>query len=226
MPHVTNAADGARRDRLRQASGRLVAVLGDFADRGRPPMLDLLGDQVFTEWSHYPEDDLFDPETGILVFYHAHSQEDRPAAENGHFHCFVEASRVAAGSRAVRREGPGSARALCHIAGLSIDPYGLPCEVFTTNQWVTGERLYPEPVVASLLPRFAEISASAPRVLRWVAAMITLFEPQVHDLLRERDHRLGLGRPGARARADDRAMDIVAAAPIDIGRQLDWVDRL
>lgn len=189
-------------------------------------MLDLLSDQAFTEWSHYPDDDLFDPETGILMFYHAHSQDDRPATENGHFHCFIEAGRAPAGSRAVRRERAGSGRALCHIAGLSIDPYGLPCEVFMTNQWVTGERLYREPVVASLVPRFAEVATSAPRILRWVAAMITLFEPQVRDLLRERDQRLGLSRPGARARADDHTIDIVAAERVDIGRQLDWVDSL
>jgi hypothetical protein len=216
------AAD--RRSRMRRAVDRLMDVLEEFAELGRPPMADLLGSGVFTEWAHYPKDDLFDAATGVLVFYHAHSQDDRPATENGHFHCFVEADRMRPRVRAIRREAADVARPLCHVVGLSIDRHGIPCEIFATNQWVTGERLYPAHDVTRLLASFDAVSEDAPPILRWVSAMVTLFEPQIEALLGARDRRLGLGLPSARARADNRAVDVAAARRIDIGRQLDWLD--
>ena len=215
--------EAERQFRLRQAVERLMDVLEEFAEQGRPPMADLLGDGPFLEWAHYPEDDLSDADSGIVVFYHAHSQEDRPAAENGHFHCFVEASRVRSGARAIRKEAAKTLRPLCHLVGLSIDRHGIPSEVFTTNQWVTGERLYAGRDVVPLLAQFAAISEDAPPILRWVSAIVTLFEPQIETLLRARDLQLGLDRPGARARSDDRTLDVVAARRIDIGRRIDAV---
>lgn len=208
---------------MRQAVERLMDVLEEFAEQGRPPMADLLGDGPFLEWAHYPEDDLSDAGSGVVVFYHAHSQEDRAAAENGHFHCFVEASRVRSGARAIRKEAAKTSRPLCHLVGLSIDRNGIPSEVFATNQWVTGERLYAARDVAPLLAQFSAIPEDAPPILRWVSAIVTLFEPQIEALLRTRDLHLGLDRPGARGRSGDRTLDVVAARRIDIGRRIDAV---
>lgn len=215
--------DAARRERMRRAVERLMDVLEEFAEQGRPPMADLLAEGPFLEWAHYPEDDLRDAASGIVAFYHAHSQEDRPAAENGHFHCFVEASRVRVGARAIRREAARVARPLCHLVGLSIDRHGIPTEIFATNQWVTGERLYAGGEVAPLLARFAAAPDDAPKILRWVCAIVTLLEPEIEELLLARDLRLGLDRPGARKRCADRAFDVVAARPIDIGRRIDEI---
>lgn len=215
--------EAERRFRMRQAVERLMDVLEEFAEEGRPPMADLLGEGPFLEWAHYPEDDLFDAGSGVVVFYHAHSQEDRPAAENGHFHCFVDASRVRPGARAIRKEAAKTSRPLCHLVGLSIDRHGIPSEVFATNQWVTGERLYAARDVAPLLAQFSAIPEDAPPILRWVSAIVTLFEPQIEALLRTRDLHLGLDRPGARGRSGDRTLDVVAARRIDIGRRIDAV---
>jgi hypothetical protein len=209
--------------RMHAASDALFSVLEDAARIGRPPMSDLLDGQTLIEWDHYPEGDIYDAATGIQVFYHAHAQGDRPSAENGHFHCFVERQRLQRAGRPIAHPKRDGSRELCHVVGISIDPRGVPFELFTTNQWVTDEWLYPADKVASLLPAFSQLAADAPAALRWVAALVTLFEPQIDDLLRERDSQLDLGRHGVRRRLMKGPLEVTSARTIDIDAQIDWV---
>lgn len=200
------------------AAERLFAVLDSFAAAGRPPLIEVLDGRPFLEWEHYPEHDLFDPASGVLVFYHAHSQGDRDAVENGHFHCFVSRSHMRRRARPIVRPGRGGGRALCHIAGVSVNAEGVPTELFTTNQPVTGEWLYPAAEVARLLPRFAAVPDDAPSVMRWLASLVTLFEPDIADLLERRDARLGIGT--ATPPSFDGLPDILSSASIDIDDRL------
>lgn len=205
------------------AADRLFDALDRLAEIGRPPLLEFLGEDPFEEWRHYPQDDFFDPQSGVLVFYHAHSPGDRATIENGHFHCFVERRRVARGAKALIRGARGE-RALCHVAGLSIDREGVPREIFATSQPVTGEWFYPADRVAPLLPAFAAVAPDAPPAVQWLAAIITLFEPEVVDLLHARDAHLRQTSAGFEAQAD--APEILAARPIDIDARLEALGKL
>ena len=44
--------------------------------------------ETFFEWDHYPDGDIFDPETYSQFYYHAHAAEERKG-EHGHFHTFL-----------------------------------------------------------------------------------------------------------------------------------------
>jgi hypothetical protein len=208
------------------AVDRLFAVLDDASQRGRPPMADLLAEQALVEWAHYPTGDLFDPGTGIQIFYHAHQQGDRPSQENGHFHCFVERSRILGPARPLVNPKADGSRELCHIVGLSIDPRGVPFEAFTINQWVTDEWLYPAETVSGLLPAFAGVGDDAPIVLRWLSALVTLFEPQIEDLLIERDARLEVGRRGLARRARAQTHEITSSRALDVDAQIAAIEGL
>ena len=94
---------------------------------------------------------------------------------------------------------PGDANdALSHLVAISMDKYGLPIKLFTTNRWVTGETWYRAPDVVAMLDRF-EMDLAQPSwpVNRWLTAMVRLFRPQIASLLDERDRTLA--EPGRRA---------------------------
>lgn len=82
----------------------------------------------FQAWQHYPQNDAMDSSGAWQFYYHAHDASHEGGArhpqEHGHIHLF-------------RRDGQGR---LSHLAGLSMDPRGIPLAWFACNQWVTGER--------------------------------------------------------------------------------------
>src|SRR5712691_5495686 len=49
----------------------------------------LRGAGVFYEWNHYPEGDVYDPESHAQYYYHAHPPQLRGGNEHGHFHTFL-----------------------------------------------------------------------------------------------------------------------------------------
>lgn len=208
--------------RLSQAATALLEVINDAYEAGRPILTELIGDAPISQWEHYPADDLFDPNARVLIFYHAHSPEDRPSAEHGHFHCFVECSDIDPDLRPLAKPRKRTGRRLCHVAGISVDMRGVPTSLFVPNQWVTGEWLYPASVASGLIRCFSRVGEDAPRVLQWIARLVTLFEPQIEAMLRERDRQLGAG-PYAGRRARDRALEILAEVQIDIDAQIDAI---
>jgi hypothetical protein len=204
--------------RVAKGAGAFVNLVAEAFEQNSPVIPELLGDGEFLQWSHYPPDDYYDERSGVLAFYHAHSPEDRRDEEHGHFHCFVECS-ILSETPPVARPRKRSGRRLCHLVAISVDMAGVPRRLFAPNQWVTGEWLYPVDRCASLLERFSQLPRTAPRPFRWAANLVTMFEPQIIDLLGERDHALGRGRPAGR-RARDETLDIVCSLPLDIDLQL------
>lgn len=205
------------------AADRLFESLDRLAALGRPPLVAFLDGRPFVQWEHYPEGDLFDPDSGVLVFYHAHAPDDRDAAENGHFHCFVARARLRRRAKPLARGARGE-RALCHVAGVSVDAEGVPRELFTTSQPVTGEWFYPAEAVTTILPAFAQLADDAPPAAQWLASIVTLFEPEIARLLRERDARL-CGTAGGAVNQEN-APEILSSAPIDIDARLEALGKL
>jgi hypothetical protein len=104
-----------------------------------------------------------------------------------------------------------------------MDAWGWPIGFFVTNRWVTDETWYPAEQVARLLPCF-EIDHAWPSlpVNRALGALLQLFRPQIHALLRERDEairRRARVQPGADV-LEDRDLEVLAEIRIDVGAQV------
>lgn len=180
----------------------------------------LRGAGSFVEYDHYPEDDVFDNESGAQYYYHAHRGL---SGEHGHFHTFLRASGMPPGvapSPAPHAEPwPSGDEALAHLISISMDAYGTPIGLFAPNRWVTGDTWYPARDVIAMLDRF-RIDHANPSwpVNRWLSAMFVLYRPQIVELLLERDRVIESWRgrlPGEDV-LENRDIEILAQVPISI----------
>jgi hypothetical protein len=176
----------------------------------------------FIKLNHYPKGDVFDRESHAQYYYHAHR-----SGEHGHFHTFLRQPGMPPGVRPVQvsesRNGPKGEKALAHLVAISMDRYGYPVALFTTNRWVTGETWYRADDVCAMLERFA-IDHAYPSwpVNRWLTAMICLFRPQIEALLHDRDVRLeawAKGHPGGDV-IEDRRLETISETKIDVDREI------
>lgn len=149
----------------------------------------LRGHETFYEWNHYPKGDAYDSETHSQYYYHAHRQDRE---EHGHFHTFLRPKGMPLDVRPALLadfEPPeGDNAALSHLIAISMDVYGDPIALFTTNRWVTGEVWYGAKDVCRLVERF-EMDQAHPSwpVNRWITGMLRLFQMEIFDLLLCRD---------------------------------------
>jgi len=185
---------------------------------------------TFYEWDHYPPGDVYDHETHGQYYYHAHAADQRFEGEHGHFHTFVRPKGMLPGVRPakvpgfVAPEDPNDA--LSHLVAIAMTPGGLPFRLFTVNRWVTGEVWYRAEDVIRLLDVFA-IDHAQPSwpVNRWVSAMVTLFKPQIADLLRARDDKVA-GWQDRHPDSDvfeDRDLEVTSFLDISIDRQVQGI---
>ena len=215
------------------AAGEIIAVLEATAARGSHIVSDLIGDAAFTVGDHYPPDDVYDHVTGAGFFYHAHPIGPRAyvsglreLAEHGHFHLFINRRAVPPGVKPLERPGrPIENWGLCHLVAIVMDISGIPSRIFTTNQWLSKEWMYPAPVVIDLLDRF-EIGDRTPASI-WVTAMVALFRPQIEFLLHERDRLLitNAAHHLPQSAVHGETLEITSQVEIDIDRQIVAVDR-
>lgn len=189
----------------------------------------LKGQGEFYELEHYPRDDVFDADTHSQYYYHAHREG---AGEHGHFHTFLRQPGMPEGILPVSHVGeelwPTGKDALSHLVAISMDAYGFPIGLFTTNRWVTAETWYKAEDVIAMLDRF-NIDHAWPSwpVNIWISAMITLFRPQVEHLLRQRDEAISnwaLVHPGVDV-FEDRALELTAYLEINVEEQVNAVKR-
>ena len=215
---------------LDRATLEMMAVAADEIDEctrvlkkaGLNPVGEVLKAQgQFVKMTHYPKGDVFDRETQSQYYYHAHR-----GGEHGHFHCFLRApgmpDGVAPVPEAATRDWPSGDKALAHLVAVSMDRYGAPIRLFTTNQWVTGETWYPGADVIRMLPRFA-IDHAHPSwpTNRWLTALLRLFRPQIKALICARDTVLAQHRATA-PESDpfaDRALETLSETAIDLAQQ-------
>lgn len=129
-------------------------------------------------WRHYPADDCRDPDSGSMVYYHAHDPEEWQRDEHGHFHLFVR---------------PGAADDFSHAVAISMSAQGVPSAIFATNVWVTDENLVPAAEVLRMLDTNWMINRVRPSwlVLGWLDAFLILTRPWIERLLLLRDREIG-----------------------------------
>lgn len=156
-------------------------------------------------WDHYPQGDVFDPQSGAQWFYHCHAADPdapagvtAPADEHGHFHCFVRPE--------------GAAGPIHHMAAVGVDAHGRILRLFTVNQWVVGDDwLDAEPTIA-LLSRFdVEMPRPSYLVNRWLTAVLFAYSDEIAGLIRARDRRVAAHVPpeGVSPR-EDRALEVTS----------------
>lgn len=193
----------------------------------------LQGHEDFTEWEHYPSDDVYDPLSYAQYYFHAHPPEEREAPDFGHFHTFLRARPIFDDLHPDRmRSGAASPEqtesTLTHLVAISMSQQGMPERLFTTNRWVTGETWCRADDLIELLDHF-RIDLDHPNraVNNWLTSMFVLFRPQVEQLLIERD-RLVLQWQAEHADVDafeDRRLEIVSSIEISLEQQIEWLDR-
>lgn len=230
------------------AGATALDCLRSLGSQGRTVIGEALeGCESFYEWQHYPEGDVYDPETHAQYYYHAHSPTERAGAEHGHFHAFLRPRGMPAGVQPLmlpelaipdapaQPQGPALPPArqpnqgedndkLSHLVAISMDAQGMPIRLFTTNRWVTGETWYGAEDVVRMLDRFAvNTVAPAGTLNRWMTAMFALFRPQMRMLLAARDAAIMHWRRRHRGKIhvfEDRRLDVTSVAVIDIEEQV------
>jgi hypothetical protein len=157
-------------------------------DRGRNLVTTLVADHPFIELRHYPPGDAQDPVTHAQYYLHAH----RGGREAAHIHCFMRAAGI---PKTMTRLGSRAARArprtMTHVLAISLDRFGRPSELFTTNKWVTADDWYNAEDLITLLPRMIWSKADGPRAVnRALGALFALYRQDIAALLRRRDRKL------------------------------------
>jgi hypothetical protein len=226
------------------AGSELVECRRVLAKSGDTILGEVLAGAVPAAWQHYPQDDVYDPESHAQYFYHAHPPGERMAGEQGHFHTFLRPRGMAPGTRplilpelaiadspaapagpAVPQPNQGAGNdELSHLVAIAIDERGEPYRLFTTNRWVTGETWYRAEDVIAMLDRFAiDLARPSWPLNRWLTALFRLFRPEMAELLLARDAAIMSWRRRHRGRVhvfDDRRLEIASAIDIDVGEQL------
>jgi len=221
LPHAELLAMRAAGEEIRECTRVLrkvnLNVVGEV----------LKGQGQFVRLTHYPQGDVYDRETHAQYYYHAHRD-----GEHGHFHLFLRAKGMPPGCapvpEAAARDWPAGDQALSHLVAISMDKFGVPTGLFTTNRWVTAETWYPAQDVVRMLPHFAVDHAwpSWP-TNRWLTAMVRLFRPQIAALVLARDDALKARRASHPERDvfEDREFEVLSETPITVDAQIDAVER-
>ncbi len=203
----------------------------DLRYRGSSPVAEMLrGHGTFSDWGHYPQGDVYDPDSHSQYYYHAHSPEERErrfGAEHGHFHTFLRPKGMPPGiaPAAVADYAPpeGDNDALAHLIAIAMDPQGRPIRLFTTNRWVTGETWYSAESVVAMVDRFRiGIDTPSPAVNIWITAMLRLFGPDIEELLAERDRAVADWQdrhPDGNV-YEDRGLEIASIREISVDSQI------
>jgi hypothetical protein len=157
------------------AAQELANIQMRYAESGRTlNEAALCGAKDFIEWQHYPINDLVDEVSGYEFYYHAHSADEMPNGEHGHFHV-------------TKRDTKG----FHHLIGIALNPKGLPIRLFTTNQWVTGEEMADSTTAIKSIRGFEMVKKGRMALVsRWVSALITLFSAEIEGLILERDQKI------------------------------------
>jgi hypothetical protein len=214
-------------DELIEAAAEVLDCMRVLAKSGSNLVAEALGTHEFTEWDHYPPDDVRDAESHAQYYFHAHPVSDKREADYGHFHTFLRAKGMPGGI-APPQVPPQTAKELpdepiCHLIAISMTREGLPDRLFTTNRWVAGDTWYAAPDVIKMLDRFViDLSRPSWPLNRWLTAMLVLFRPQILQLLHERDERIAAWQaehPDVEV-YEDRRLEITSSRKISIEEQI------
>lgn len=173
-------------------SGVLAAAVDRIRRNGGDPRSMVLAGRWPEPFVHYPDGDLYDPDSRAQAYFHVHRD-----GEQGHWHLFL---RLA--------DGP------CHLGAVGLGRDGWPDHLFATNRWVTGEAWRGAATVAGLLTRFRlDVDGPAAPVGAWLTALVALHRADLARLARRRDRALArwtAAHPGRGDVRDCADLEVVA----------------
>jgi hypothetical protein len=218
--------------RRQAAAARLIRCYEGLARCNENLLQHVVGNQTFEHWSRYPSSDHIDKHTGFQYYYHAHNPGDRPGVqENGHFHTFA---RLDYKARQVQDwfvpaaddipQGCEPDDASVHLVAISVDAQGLPFEIFTVNQWVTGDRWCTGASLASLAQEFRVDRAGPRPVADWLASFFAFYETEIRDLIVARDEhvrRLIATKGEDYCITRDHSIEVLSAADVTFAADVD-----
>lgn len=225
-----NPMSASTLERMEDAAESLLQCYVELSATGTHVLAEILDGSSPRQWDHYPHDDVVDAVSGYQFFYHSHSPGDRDALmEHGHLHVFA---RTDVHAKAIESdtetdflsqlgEEPADARTI-NLLCVALDAKGLPNRLFTVNRWVTGDHLASAAATRRLVVGFHVRSERYRLITNWLQAFLHLFQPQVEQLLIERDRRL-LELASDRISAgllEDESVEILSSIDIDIDRQI------
>jgi hypothetical protein len=222
----------ARLEAMRDAAATLLQCQRVLRKSSMSVVSEVLrGQGTVRLWERYPKGDVFDPDTHSHYFYHAHARDEMAAGETGHFHLFLRPAGLAPDRAPWALQGApvpdDPDRRFVHLCAVSVDGYGRPLRLFTTNRWVTDETLYRAGDVIAMLPNFAlEVAHPNWAVNRWLAAMVALYRPQIEGLLALRDELLdewSRRHPEGHV-TENRQIQNTSEIAIDIAGQIDAIE--
>lgn len=220
--------------RMAEAGNMTVECMSALHRNGSNLVLEVIkGQGEFTEWQHYPLDDVNDSESHAQYYFHAHPPDDRVDPDYGHFHTFMRRQGMPSGiSPAPVPDFKASSVEhdhVCHLIGISMSRTGLPERLFTTNRWVTDETWYRAADVIAMLDRFAIKTWSSSRLLnQWLTAMFVLYRPQIEQSLIARDRVIEVWQsmhPDQNV-FEDRRLEVTSKVDICLQTQLEVLDQL
>lgn len=219
--------------RMADAGAKVVDCIRDLNAAGSNLVIETLrGSNDFTEWAHYPPNDVYDMKSHAQYYFHAHPPDDRDAADYGHFHTFLRRNGMPLGIQPAKVKGhvpaAGESDAPSHLIAISMTPGGMPEALFTTNRWVTGETWYGATDVTAMLDHFViDLDQPSPLLNQWLTAMFILFRPQIEELVIQRDRTI-LQWQVEYADVnvfEDRRLEITSSKKISLYRQIEWLDQ-
>lgn len=224
--------------RMKQAGSMVIECQRVLANAQQNIVSDLIRfTHDFREWDHLPENDVHDRESHSQFYYHTHAKpEDSQRisdAEHGHFHTFLRAKGMPVDISPYALDPATDSKAetdpVSHIIGISMNVYGQPINLFTTNRWVTKETWYEARDVIKLLDCF-EIDHSFPSwpVNLWVTNMLRLFRPQIEALLLMRDRKIKEWQlqDVSVDVFEDRALEVTSLCPVGITEHLSAIEQV
>lgn len=199
-------------DRIRAAAEELERCRRALAKCGSNVVAELLRPcDAFYEDDHYPEGDVIDRDAGSQYYYHAHRGIEQ---EHGHFHTFARLDET---------DDCGDDGNFVHLVAISMDPWGEPTGLFTTNRWVTGGQWLDAHALEPLLGQF-EVEHAWPSwpTNRWLTALLQLYHNEIMLLLKQRDTALLTVKASAPEGncLENRAHEVLSFMPIELEAKL------
>lgn len=223
MINLRNLSD-EELESMARAGGRILECHRVLAKSGSNVVAEVLrGQGTFRQFDHYPNPDVYDPETHSQYYYHSHR-----GGEHGHFHIFLRGKGIPADCRPVEQSAAPFMKerddTLSHLIAISMNRAGFPIRLFTTNRWITADNWYRADDVVTMLDRF-EMDLSWPSwpVNIWITAMLRLFRPQIVELIRQRDAAVAGWQKEHpdRDAFEDRGCGITSIRRISVAAQID-----
>lgn len=171
------------------------------------PVLLILGNTQSTNaFQHYPADAYYFGNQNWRAYYHSHRSPLNLDQEHGHLHIFTRNN--------IDEEW-------AHCFALSMDKFGQPQYIFTTNLWVTeGAWLEVDQLIKSL-HQLEDDNGEDLLILDWLTSFILTFQDEIKDAIVKRDDTFSIySRDDINECFEDRNLYHLSIIPVSLQRKL------